>query len=90
VGEGYIWFLFIVSIAFNSFAAVYLKWVRANETYIWFLFIMSIYVHVAETLIAAALCQRSVQAFKQTSVTEPEPKVTASFLLLKSEPHQNA
>jgi hypothetical protein len=41
-------------------AAVYLKWVRANETYIWFLFVMSVYVHVAETLIAAALCQRSV------------------------------
>ena len=38
---------------------------KANETYIWFLFIMSVYVHVAETLVAAALCNRLVSPFSK-------------------------
>jgi surface polysaccharide O-acyltransferase-like enzyme len=44
VNETYIWFLFIMSIVYAFFAAVYLKLVRANETYryMWFLIIMSL------------------------------------------------
>jgi hypothetical protein len=47
------------TVLYCSLLGVYLSWVKTNETYIWFLFIMSMYIHVAETLIAAALCHRS-------------------------------
>ncbi len=51
--------LFFVTLLYCCLLGVYLNWVKTNETYIWFLFIMSMYIHVAETLIAAALCHRS-------------------------------
>jgi hypothetical protein len=47
------------TLLYSCLLGVYLSWVKTNETYIWFLFIMSMYIHVAETLIAAALCHRS-------------------------------